>query len=169
MAGASGVGTVLIQMCKWAGASSIAVCSSWEKLERCKSLGSFDGINHKQTPNYQERLALITDGEGVDVLLDPVCASFFNCNLECLGMDSRWVIYGTMGGIKIQDANMAKLISKRASILTSTLRNRTDEYKRNLILDMERDCFPGFKSGDLNPIIDKSFDLTDASSALSYM
>jgi len=47
MAGASGVGTVLIQMCKYVGAHSIAVCSSWEKLERCKQLGSFDGINHK--------------------------------------------------------------------------------------------------------------------------
>jgi len=48
-------------------------------------------------------------------------------------MDARWVIYGTMGGVKIHEANMMKLISKRASLLTSTLRNRTDEYKRNLI------------------------------------
>ena len=52
MAGASGVGTVLIQLCRYAGASSIAVCSSHEKIERCKALGAFDGINHKQTPNY---------------------------------------------------------------------------------------------------------------------
>ena len=52
MAGASGVGTVLIQLCKFAGAHSVAVCSSHEKIERCKSLGSFDGINHRQTPNY---------------------------------------------------------------------------------------------------------------------
>ena len=52
MAGASGVGTVLIQLCKYVGASSIAVCSSHEKIERCKALGSFDGINHKQSPNY---------------------------------------------------------------------------------------------------------------------
>lgn len=74
-----------------------------------------------------------------------------------------------MGGIKVHEANMAKLIGKRASILTSTLRNRTDEYKRNLIADMERDCFPGFESGELSPIIDKTYDLTEASQALDYM
>jgi tumor protein p53-inducible protein 3 len=84
-------------------------------------------------------------------------------------MDARWVIYGTMGGIKIHEANMMKLISKRGSILTSTLRNRTDEYKKNLIEEMERDCFPGFESGKLAPIIDKSFGLTEAPAALHYM
>jgi NADPH:quinone reductase-like Zn-dependent oxidoreductase len=84
-------------------------------------------------------------------------------------MDARWVIYGMMGGIKIHEANMAKLINKRASILTSTLRNRTDEYKTNLIRDMERDCTHGFESGELAPIIDKTFELTAASEALDYM
>lgn len=52
-------------------------------------------------------------------------------------MDSRWVIYGSMGGIKVQEANFIKLLSKRAFILTSTLRNRTDCYKTDLIKEME--------------------------------
>jgi len=79
-------------------------------------LGAFEGINYKQYPSYTERVKLVTDGEGVDVILDPVLGTFFNCNLECLGMDSRWVIYGAMGGVKIKDVNLMKLLSKRASI-----------------------------------------------------
>jgi len=96
-------------------------------------LGSFDGVNYLQFPNYSARVKLITDEEGVDVILDPILGSFFNENLECLGMDSRWVIYGAMGGIKVQNANMLKLLNKRGSIHTTTLRNQNNEYKKGLI------------------------------------
>ena len=51
-------------------------------------------------------MKLITDGQGVDLILDPVLGSFFQENLECLGMDARWVIYGSMGGIKVKEANL---------------------------------------------------------------
>lgn len=111
------------------------------KIERCRELGAFDGISYQRYPYYAERVKLITDGDGVDVILDPVLSSFFNCNLDCLGWDSRWVIYGAMSGIKVKDANMMKLLGKRASILTTTLRNRDDEYKTALIRDMQRDTF----------------------------
>jgi tumor protein p53-inducible protein 3 len=101
--------------------------------------------------------------------MDPVLRTFFEENLECLGMDSRWIIYGSMGGIKIKEANFTKLLSRRGRILTSTLRNRTDEYKTDLIRDMERDLMKGFLNGNLKPIIDKSFPLSQAVYALNYM
>ena len=116
-------------------------------------LGSFDGISYHRYPNYADRVKLITDGQGVDVILDPVLSSFFNCNLDCLGWDSRWVIFGAMGGIKVPEANLMKLLGKRASIMTSTLRNRTDSYKTELIRDMQRDTTPAFESGLIEPII----------------
>lgn len=103
------------------------------------------------------------------MILDPVMGSFFNSNMECLGMDCRWVIYGFMGGIKVEQANMMKLLNKRASILTTTLRSRSDEYKKNLIADMEKDCYPAFESGELKNIIDSSYPLSNASEALLYM
>lgn len=77
-------------------------------------------------------------------------------------MDSRWVIYGTMGGFKIKEANLMKLIGKRASIHTSTLRNRSDTYKKDLLANMERDCWPSFENGELKPIIDKVYSLSEA-------
>ena len=84
-------------------------------------------------------------------------------------MDARWVIYGTMGGYKIKEANLIKLIAKRASIHTSTLRNRNDIYKRDLLRNMERDCWPAFESGEIMPIIDKVYELSSAGEALGYM
>ena len=84
-------------------------------------------------------------------------------------MDSRWVIYGAMGGIKIKEANMMRLLSKRASIITTTLRNRSDSYKTELVQSMARDCVPGFESGSLRPIIDKEYNLSEAGEALEYV
>ena len=92
-------------------------------------MGCFDGICYKKTPNFNERVDNITNHEGVDVILDPVMGTFFHANMESLGMDSRWVIYGFMGGIKVENVNMMKLLNKRGNILTTTLRNRSDQYK----------------------------------------
>jgi len=90
---------------------------------------------------------LITDGDGVDIILDPVLGSFFNCNLDCLGMDSRWVIFGAMSGGKVKEANIMKLMGKRASIQTTTLRNRSISYKAELIRDLQRDTTQAFEEG----------------------
>ena len=118
---------------------------------------------------FSDRIKLMTDGQGVDVILDCILGDFFKENLECLGMDSRWVIYGAMGGIKIREANMIKLLAKRASIHTSTLRNRTVQYKADLVAEMARDCLPAFESGELKPVINTEFKLSEATKALLYM
>ena len=47
------------------------------KLETCQEIGAFCGVNYRQTPKYSERVKLITDGSGVDLILDPVLGSFF--------------------------------------------------------------------------------------------
>ena len=64
---------------------------------------------------------------------------------------------------------MMKLLSKRASILSSTLRNRSDEYKAELISEMETYCIPGFEDGRLHPMIDSSFPISEAGMALERM
>lgn len=131
--GGSAVGTSLIQLAKLAGLHTIAVASSFKKLEVSQRLGAFCGINYQQIPDFAKRVQLITDGEGVDYIFDPVCGgSFFNENLQCLGMDSKWVIYGTMGGSMIKEVNMMNLISKRAQLLPSTLHGQSLELKKKL-------------------------------------
>ena len=97
-AGASGVGTALIQLCKKIGAKAIVTAGSEEKIEYCKSLGAMDGINYKTTPEFSEKVKELTQGAGVDLLLDPVGASHFEQNLASLKIDGTWILYGLMGG-----------------------------------------------------------------------
>lgn len=107
-------------------------------------------------------MALITDHEGVDLILDPVLGSFFEESLNCLAKDARWVIYGTMGGFRLKEGtNMLKLLGKRATIYSSTLRDRSVEYKSELVREMAEECMPAFKNGTLKPVIDKSYNMSD--------
>ena len=158
----------MIQLCKLRGASSIAVASSLPKIHECMALGSYDGISYLRAPKFSERVKLITDHEGVDLILDPVLGSFFNESLNCLGYDSRWIIYGTMGGFRLTEGtNMLKLLGKRATIHSSTLRNRTDEYKTELIREMEAECMPAFQRGDIKPILDRVYGMSEAQEAFT--
>ena len=84
-------------------------------------------------------------------------------------MDSRWVIYGSMGGIKADNANMVKPLLKRSSILFSTLKSRSDDYKTELCAEMYRFCQPKFTSGELTPIIDREYPLSRVAEAHAYI
>ena len=84
-------------------------------------------------------------------------------------MDSRWVIYGSMGGIKADNANLVKPLLKRSSILFSTLKSRSDDYKADLISSMYEECKPGFLSGELKPIIDRTYNLSQVADAHTYI
>ena len=167
-AAASGVGTTMLQLCKASGVEAIAVASTNDKLDFCQSLGASHLVNYKETPEFSKAVKSFTNGRGVNVIQDPVLASHFNENLNCLAQDCRWVLYGSMGGIKVKDAMIIKLLMKRASLICSTLRNRSDSYKADLIQKVyeERNKF---KSGELKPIIDKVLNLSEVTEAHKYI
>jgi len=168
-AAASGVGTALIQLCNVAGAKSIAVSSTETKLAACAQLGSFATINYKDHPDFSSLVLEHTGGKGANVILDPVMGQNFNYNLDSIAMDSRWVLYGSLGGVMIQEANIMKLMKKRGSLLSTTLRTRSDEYKSDLVSSLGKDCLPLFKSKSLVPKIDKQFTFSSAGEAFQYM
>ena len=76
----------------------------------------------------------ITDGKGVDYILDPICAQNFQQNLKCIALDAKWCVYGFLGGFNIENGfDMRPLFSKRAQLLATTLRGRSLAYKIELI------------------------------------
>ena len=86
--------------------------------------------------------------------------------MNCLGMDARWVMYGTMGGVKVTpEASFAKLIQTRSSIIATTLRNRDEAYKTHLVSRFAEVCVPAFESGQLIPVIDKVMKLSKVADA----
>jgi tumor protein p53-inducible protein 3 len=108
-----------------------------------------------------------TGGKGVDYILDPIGAQNFHQNLKCLALDSKWVIYGFLGGFTVDGTfDIRPLLSKRASLLTTTLRGRPLKYKIDLLNSFEKRCIPAFETGQLKVIIDKEFKMTEITQAM---
>lgn len=174
-AAASGVGTALIQLCKMMGVRSIAVSSSKEKLDVCQSLGADFTLNYKELNKDQfvESVMKLTDNKGVDYIVDPVFAQNFEQNTACLAMDSKWVVYGTLGGAELTDVkfSISPLFRKRASLLTTTLRSRSVAYRTELMQSFTTRCLPAFdpSNGCLKAIIDKKFKYTELAKAMEVV
>eukprot|EP00871_Galdieria_phlegrea_P002757 jgi/Galph1/3482/GphlegSOOS_G2178.1 len=158
-AGASGVGLAATQIVtKVIGAKAICTAGSKEKLESCIAKGAVEAINYKESNgSFSDKVLQVTEGHGVDVILDCIGGSMFEQNAKCLATDARWVIYGTLGGSKVPEFDFRVLMSKRASMLASTLRNRDLSYKASLVKNLEQHILPKFASHECEPVVDKVF------------
>lgn len=167
-AGASGVGTAAIQLAKRHSCRVIATTRSAGKANACISLGANDVIISDEKDFAEEVLAL-TEGAGADVIIDFVGAAYLAQNLKCLAMDGRLVLLALMGGYKVEEFNLLSLVSKRATIVASTLRNRDKAYKIKLTEAFSDDCLASFAASRLKPIIDRTMDIRDVAQAHEYM
>jgi len=166
-AGASGVGTAAIQIAKSIGANVIVTASSG-KHQLCKDLGANHCIDYK-AQNFETEVANITDGKGVNVILDFLAASYFQQNINCMAVDARMVMLAAMGGVKVSDLDMGKIVWKRLKIMGSTLRARSLDYKIKLTKDLKEQFWANFNDGSFKPIIDSQFDWTDVVAAHERM
>lgn len=167
-AGASGVGSAAIQLCKSMGAYCIATVRSHDKVAFCEAMGA-DHVINTSIGKFEKSVLEITDGLGADVILDPVGASYFDKNITAAALDSRWVLIAGMGGVKVPEFNLAKILMKRLSITGSTLRARSINYKAELISGFIPKFLPKFNSGELQPIIDRTFDIQHVAEAHTFM
>lgn len=166
-AGASGVGTAAIQLAR-AKKAEVLVTASEGKLHACKELGAHKAINYKEVLFDDEVLAY-TNGEGVDVIVDFIAGPYFNQNLDCLRTDGRLVILASLGGGKVEEADLRKILVKRLQVMGSTLRSRSKEYQIQLTQEMSAFALPYFKSGSIKPVIDSVYDWADVAEAHRYM
>ncbi len=95
---AGGVGLAAVQIGKLMGARVIAAASNDEKLARCQELGANDTINYS-TEDFRERIKLLTDGKGVDVVYDPVGDKFSEPAVRSLAWQGRYLVVGFAGGV----------------------------------------------------------------------
>lgn len=114
-----------------------------------------------------------TGGKGVDYILDPVGAQNFKQNIESIAVDCRWVVYGFLGGMMVDcpdgKFNLALLMKKRASLLTTTLRGRSNEYKTDLIKSFTDRCLDKFKTKELKVLIHQQFKYTEIAQAMAVV
>ena len=129
-AGASGVGTAAITLAKSLGCFVAVTTSSEEKCQACLSLGADVAINYKEMDFEAECKA---NGWGFDVIVDVVAGPYLAKNINIANQDAQIVILAILGGRFTEPVDIAKMLFKRVSIHASTLRNRSDDYKNQLI------------------------------------
>ncbi len=161
-AGASGVGSAAIQLCKAFHSPCWASVGSAERLAYCQALGAEGGVIRG------DNIDGLQDFAPFDVILDPVGASYAALNLKILGLDGRWVNIGLMGGRRAE-LDLAHLLSKRIQLIGSTLRSRSDAFKGELIAQLTEKVWPLFSSGALNPQVEEVFAWTDAEAAFARL
>ena len=165
--GGSGVGTAALQLAHAQGVTAITTASSQEKLERCLDLGAAFGINY-QTEDFAARALEITEGRGVDVVLDWIGGPYLSKHLEILKPQGRLVIIGLMGGGKAE-INLATVVSKRLRLIGSMLRVQSREAKAALTKSFAQQVRPLLESGQVRPIIDRVYPMEAVEEAHQYM
>jgi putative PIG3 family NAD(P)H quinone oxidoreductase len=165
--GSSGIGTFAIQIAKYIGAKVFVTAGSEEKLAFCKSLGADVGINYK-TEDFVARVKEETGGQGVDVILDCMGASYYKRNLDSLNFDGRLFIIGFQGGVTTE-VDLRPLLAKRLTVQGAGLRSRSPENKALIISEVEKNVWPAIAEGKVKPVVYKSFPLAEAAEAHRLM
>ncbi|WP_017730289.1 NAD(P)H-quinone oxidoreductase [Nafulsella turpanensis] len=166
-AGASGVGTAAIQIAREMEAE-VLVTASAEKHPICLELGARHAIDYKKG-SFKDEVYRLTDGEGVDVIIDFVAAPYFQDNLSALRKDGRLVMLALLGGVKLPEANLLPILQKRLSIMGSTLRSRSPEYQARLTRELADFMLPRLRDGRIRPVIDKVYPWEKVNEAHAYM
>lgn len=167
-AAASGVGTAAIQIAKAGGAYVIATSGTDEKCELIDRLGADESINYRNE-SFREEVLRLTQGEGVNLILDPVGASYWNDNMEVLAVDGRIILYGALGGSKVEELDIMPAMIKRIHIIASTLRSLPPERKAELTHTFVKWAMPYFKSAAIQPVIDSVWEASEANEAHDRM
>lgn len=161
-AGASGVGTAAIQLCRAFGSESFVTAGAADKIEACLKLGAKGGQNRREGGFIDALRALWP--QGADVILDPVGANYLAENLEALTLNGRLVLIGLMGGSR-SEIDLAKLMMKRLRVVGSTLRARPLEEKASIMAELGQYVWPKISQGEIVPIIQQVFPIQAASEA----
>ena len=165
--GSSGIGVTAIQLAHAFGNRVFVTAGSDEKCRTCEQLGAERAINYN-SEDFVNVVKDITDGRGVDVILDMVAGDYVPRELQCLADDGRLVIIAFLGGTKTQ-LNMTDILRRRLTITGSTLRPRPVEFKARLAAALEKKVWPLIAAGKVRPVIHGRYALQDASEAHRVM
>lgn len=165
--GASGIGTTAIQLAKVLGSRVFATVGSSEKIQPCLDLGAERVINYREE-DFVQVIKDMTNGQGVDVILDMVGGDYVQRNLSALAVEGRLVFIAFLRGAKVE-LNLAPVMMKRLTITGSTLRARPVAHKAPIAKALHEIVWPLFASGAIQPIIDRVFPFTEAAAAHALM
>lgn len=164
--GASGIGTMAIQMATAFGATAYASAGSDEKCHYCEQLGATKTINYN-TQDFEQELRTL-EPRGVDVILDMAGGDFIQKNIRVAADDGRICMIAFVRGSKV-DINFAALLMKRLTLTASTLRAQSLNRKAQMAKEIREQLWPKITSGAIKPVIDSVFAFEDVEKAHQRM
>jgi NADPH2:quinone reductase len=165
--GSSGIGVAAIQMAHALGSIVYVTASSDKKCRFCEELGAKKAINYK-TANFPEVIKQLTNGKGVDVILDMIGGDYTPGNIESLADEGRLVLINTMKGKDVQ-IDLSQVMRKRLNITGSMLRSRSIEFKSAIAQNLEKHIWPLLASGKIKPVVNSVFPAEEAAKAHQLM
>jgi NADPH2:quinone reductase len=166
--GTSGIGVTAIQFAHEFGARIFATAGSDEKCTACLKLGADAAINYR-THDFAAELKTLTEGRGVNVILDMVGAPYMTRNIRSLGMDGRLVMIAFLQGSKVQDFDFMQVMLRRLTITGSTMRPRSTAQKGAIATELREKVWPVLDAGRCPPVIHATFPLAQAAEAHRLM
>ncbi|MGH7054707.1 MAG: NAD(P)H-quinone oxidoreductase [Stellaceae bacterium] len=165
--GTSGIGTAAIQLAHAFGARVLATAGSAEKCAVCTKLGAAAAINYR-TEDFVAVARRMTDGKGVDLILDMVGGSYFPRNLRALAVEGRLVQIAFQEGSEVS-CNLTPIMTKRLTVTGSTLRPRSVAEKGAIAAALKDKVWPLIEASRVKPVIHKVFPLEEAAAAHALM
>lgn len=161
--GASGIGTTAILLAKAFGAEVFTTVGSSEKAEAVRALGADHVINYRDQA-FERVILDITEGAGVDVILDMVGGDYVERNWKAAAVEGRICQIATLNGVS-DTVNFSRLMVKRLTHTGSTLRPQSTAFKTAIADNLRARVWPLFQTGQIRPVMDSTFPLERAADA----
>jgi NADPH2:quinone reductase len=166
--GSSGIGVTAIQLAKAFGATVYATAGSDEKCAACEKLGAAHAINYRSA-DFGAEIRRLTEGRGVDVVLDMVGAPYFPRNLRALALEGRLVQIAFLEGSKLESLDLMPIMMRRLTVTGSTMRPRSTAQKGRIADALRAKVWPKLAEGLCPPVIHSVFPLAEAAAAHRLM
>ncbi len=165
--GTSGIGLTAIQLAKAFGATVIATAGAPEKVAFCLAMGADHAIDYR-TQDFVAEVTRITEGRGVDVVLDMVGGDYVERNLKCLALEGRLAQIAFLKKSRVE-LDLRQVMMKRLTITGSTLRASPQSRKVALAKALRERVWPLFGDARLKVVLNHEFALARAASAHALM
>jgi len=164
--GASGIGSMAIQMARAFGARVYATAGSDDKCRACEQLGAIKAINY-QTQDFGNELRAL-EPTGINVVLDMAGGDFIQKNINLAADDGRICSIAFVRGSKVE-INFATVLMKRLTLTASTLRAQSLARKTQMAQEIHAQVWPKIENGEIKPVIDSVFAFEEAEKAHQRM
>ena len=165
--GASGIGTMAIQLARALGASVACTAGSDAKLRRCRELGAELAIDYT-SEDFVAAVRDFTGGSGADVILDIMGGAYLQRNVAALAIGGRLVVIGLQGGATAE-LDLGTMLRRRLTVHAASLRARPVAEKAVVVEGVRDVVWPLILSGQVKPVIDTVVPLAEAARAHQLM